>query len=475
MKTDKKPFFHHFKAFHNRFIILFLGTLSWFGFYYCYDMPSVIKMKIIEMFQTQNADQAEYYFNLMYSLYSFPNVILPIFSGLLIDRIGYNIPLVLFCALVCVGNVITFFGTRLESIGLMLAGRFLFGIGGESLSISVNSILIAWFKEKELGFSQALSLSLGRAASVLTCFLSPYVVQYGVSTSFGLGVWMCIISLVAAVMAAILDSTAAKSRENASSQVNNQDEAEQQREESFKNIVQQLLKCKAIFWAHVAAICMFYLAYLPFSMVASGFISERWFEGSNATSQEKVEQTGNMLGIPLIVSSILFPVFGLIIDKVGKRLHFLVGSALLLIACYVLFLTTTSIVPLLVLGLAYAIFGATLWPVLAFLVPQRILGTALGLVTIFQNLSMTLFPIFIAYLVSNFNSNLQSMFALLVNSALALVLVGVVWRLDMKSKVSLGSKDTPAILAAVEEEYSKEKKFDSDTASASEEEKISLL
>ena len=112
-----------------------------------------------------------------------------------------------------------------------------------------------------------------------------------------------------------------------------------------------------------------------------------------------------MLGFPLIVSSILFPVFGLIIDKLGKRLHFLVASAFLLIVCYVLFLTTVSIVPLIVLGLAYAVFGATLWPVLAFLVPQRILGTALGLVTIFQNLSMTLFPIFIAYLVSTFNSN----------------------------------------------------------------------
>lgn len=108
-------------------------------------------------------------------------------------------------------------------------------------------------------------------------------------------------------------------------------------------------------------------------MVASGFISERWFADSNATSQEKVEQTGNMLGIPLIVSSILFPVFGLTIDKFGKRMHFMAGAALLLITCYTLFLTTVSILPLLTLGVAYAIFGATVWPVLAFLVPGRIL------------------------------------------------------------------------------------------------------
>lgn len=54
-------------------------------------MPSVIKLKIMEMFEKQNADQAEYYFNLMYSVYSFPNVLLPIISGLLIDRIGIYI------------------------------------------------------------------------------------------------------------------------------------------------------------------------------------------------------------------------------------------------------------------------------------------------------------------------------------------------------------------------------------------------
>lgn len=81
------------------------------------------------------------------------------------------------------------------------------------------------------------------------------------------------------------------------------------------------------------------------------------------------------------------------------------------------------------------------------------------------------------------------MFALLVNSILALVFVGVVWRLDMKSKgkifcgilkvniliVSLGSKDTPAILAAVEEEYAREKKSGSETASSCDEEKVPLV
>lgn len=87
---------------------------------------------------------------------------------------------------------------------------------------------------------------------------------------------------------------------------------------------------------------------------------------------EKVERTGNLLGIPLIVSSLLFPVFGYIVDKWGKRLHFLLASSLILIMSYILFITTTSILPLFTFGLSYAIFGAVLWPVLALLVPQRI-------------------------------------------------------------------------------------------------------
>lgn len=46
----------------------------------------------------------------------------------------------------------------MESVALTLFGRFLFGIGGESFGICINALLIFWFKEKELAFSQVFNL-----------------------------------------------------------------------------------------------------------------------------------------------------------------------------------------------------------------------------------------------------------------------------------------------------------------------------
>lgn len=36
----------------------------------------------------------------------------------------------------------------------MIAGRFLFGIGGESLNVAMSTLFIKWFQGKELSSSQ---------------------------------------------------------------------------------------------------------------------------------------------------------------------------------------------------------------------------------------------------------------------------------------------------------------------------------
>ena len=40
------------------------------------------------------------------------------------------------------------------SLETMIAGRFVFGIGGESINITINMIIVSWFKGSELSFAQ---------------------------------------------------------------------------------------------------------------------------------------------------------------------------------------------------------------------------------------------------------------------------------------------------------------------------------
>lgn len=169
-------------------------------------------------------------------------------------------------------------------------------------------------------------------------------------------------------------------------------------------------------------------------MIASTYFEEKWYKGMNMTQAEKAKQIGTLLSIPLMISAVLFPVFGYAVDKIGRRLEFLLLSSVLLITSYCLFLTTTSGMPLIILGLSYAIFGAICWSALALLVPHKIIGTILGLVTILQNFTLTIFPMFLAYLTTKNNSSLESILSLLVNSVATLVLVCFVWFFDRKNK-----------------------------------------
>ena len=71
------------------------------GSYYCYDNPAALQRTITTVMDVDNT-----YYNLLYSLYSWPNVILSLIGGVLIDRwLGVRIGTVVFSSLVCLGQV----------------------------------------------------------------------------------------------------------------------------------------------------------------------------------------------------------------------------------------------------------------------------------------------------------------------------------------------------------------------------------
>lgn len=62
----------------------------------------------------------------------------------------------------------------------MILGRFIFGIGGESLNITLSTISIRWFEGDELSLSQSIFLSAARGCSIFNAFITPQLsMQYG--------------------------------------------------------------------------------------------------------------------------------------------------------------------------------------------------------------------------------------------------------------------------------------------------------
>lgn len=114
-------------------------------------------------------DTYQYQLNLMYSVYSFPNIFLPFIGGQLIDRYDIRKVLLAFCACVCVGQTVFSVGVYDKNIYLMILGRGIFGIGGECVSVVQSSITTMWFRQKELAFALGLSELLGGSVTPVRC------------------------------------------------------------------------------------------------------------------------------------------------------------------------------------------------------------------------------------------------------------------------------------------------------------------
>ena len=71
-------------------------------------------------------DVTKYQF--LYSFYSWPNVVLSIFGGYLLDRVfGIRLGTLIFSGLVCLGQLVFALGAFVDKYWLMVAGRFVFG------------------------------------------------------------------------------------------------------------------------------------------------------------------------------------------------------------------------------------------------------------------------------------------------------------------------------------------------------------
>jgi MFS family permease len=110
---------------HTRWIVLFLASFLMMGNYYAYDLPASLNTPL-QAYLGQDDAPYQYTINLLYSVYSFPNVILPLFSGTLIDRYGgAKMGIILSCFQVT-GQLLFAYGVQTKSYIFMYLGRAMY-------------------------------------------------------------------------------------------------------------------------------------------------------------------------------------------------------------------------------------------------------------------------------------------------------------------------------------------------------------
>ena len=139
-----------------RSLILFLACTLTFGSYFSYDNPGALT----EAFKHRLCQNSTTKYEWMYSIYSWPNTIQPFIGGYIIDNVlGVRRAAIIFCALIALGTAIvalsatlTFPHDSVYPFYIAIFGRFVFGLGGESLTVTQNTFVARWFSGAEVSF-----------------------------------------------------------------------------------------------------------------------------------------------------------------------------------------------------------------------------------------------------------------------------------------------------------------------------------
>jgi MFS family permease len=356
-----------------RWLVLVFISLAMFGNYYVYDcispLADVLKARL--GFTDTNI-------GLLQAIYSIPNIFMVLVGGIIVDRIGVRRATLAFGITCFAGAAVTALS---GSLGMMAAGRLIFGLGAESLIVAVTTAIAKWFKGKELSFAFGVNLTIARIGSFAALNSPSWAGRaYGDwRLPLLIAVGFASFCVTGAVLYWVLETGAAKKYSLGAAG------------STDKFVLGDVFRFTWSYWFIVALCVTFYSGIFPFQTFAVKFFME-----AHGVSRE----TGGFLSSMLtLFAMICTPLFGLMVDKVGRRSLFMMFGSVLLIPVY-LILAYTSVslfVPMAMMGIAFSLIPAIMWPSVAYVVEEKKLGTAYGLMTLVQNVGLAGFNLVIGW------------------------------------------------------------------------------
>lgn len=392
-----------------RWLVLVLISLTMFANYYFYDALSPLKSLLQTRLGWQSSD-----YGFFVSAYSIPNVFfaMAVIGGIILDKLGIRITGFMFIVFMVLGSALTAYGaTDLYANGgpgyhfmdsflpsypptlkMMSLGFFLFGLGAETSIVVFTKAIVKWFKGKELALALGLNVSFGRLGMAFAMFVSPQIVEK--ASNWYMAIWfgtmLLLIGLLSFLVYLVYDFKLDKQIKYKLSQ----DDAEKF---SFSDLGKLLTNRSFIY---IALLCVtFYSAVFPFVKFAPDLLSNK-FGMDTALA-------GWITSI-LPFGTILFtPLFGYYTDTRGKSATLMIYGSILLVIVHLLFALTTitPYVPMFMLGVAFSLIPAAMWPSVSKIVPENRLGTAYGLMFSIQNIGLWAFPNLIGKVLDISNPN----------------------------------------------------------------------
>ena len=325
-----------------------------------------------------------------------------IVCGILLDVFGVRIVGSIFVGLMALGALTVVLALRsgLEprtSLLIAYAGCMLFGLGSEIAGVAVTRSIAKWFKDGPVAFAMGAQVAVARLGTALAFILSPILVaqkapgqMYTLAetarpATFGLALIMGGVLLWGIFVA--MDARFDKAHGIASGRgaVKEEDKFK------FSDIGRLLTNGKFLL---ISLLCVFfYCCIISFKKFGTSIVIPRF--GMELESAKWV-----ITMIPFF-TVVFTPLFGAMVDKVGKATLWMVFGSVLVLAAHLVIAFAPQGVPFWgyfgigMLGIGYSLVPSAMWPSVPKIVPERNLGTAYSLIYWIQNMGMLLVPIFV--------------------------------------------------------------------------------
>mmetsp|Transcript_11043 Transcript_11043/g.16585 ORF Transcript_11043/g.16585 Transcript_11043/m.16585 type:complete len:295 (+) Transcript_11043:153-1037(+) len=170
---------------------------------------------------------------------------------------------------------------------------------------------------------------------------------------------------------------------------------------------------------------------------------------------DATEKAGVMMGIPFFLCAICCPIFGAISDNYGKKRQMIICPCAALIVAHLIFLFDRGppTVPLVIVGLAFSMYEAVLWPMIALMMEDKYLGIANGIILASANASCVIFPFIASMLYNIENSYLPNVVLLFVAGASISLVLSVCIRYDDRKLGFCHLNDQLVAAADIEEDF----------------------
>jgi len=289
------------------------------------------------------------------------------------------------------------------SAKLAFVGFAIFGVGVEMAGITVSKTIVKWFRGKEMALAMGLEMAVARLGVFAVFRLTPIFAEHGgPANSVFWGMLFLCIGFMTFFIYTFMDKKLEK-QTGESIDVSPEDE--------FRISDIGKIFSNPGFLA-IAGLCvLFYSAIFPFQKFATDMLATKLnLDIKTAAAYFSYFPIGAM---------ILTPFIGYYLDVKGNGAKLMLYGAILMTISHLIFALVPADVfnipiaigTIVILGTAFSLVPASMWPSLPKIVEDRYLGSAYGAIFWIQNIGLLAVPILIGWALSASNPGVSELIA----------------------------------------------------------------